>query len=97
MKRKPKIVKYLWMRPGDMADYENLGSSDAFDDALSSIEHSALGDFYTWHRDGLGFDTLSGIDVSMFWGDKYAQLISKLRKKECRAVRQALADGVKHR
>lgn len=91
--REPKVVKagesktaggdHLWMRFGDVGDYEHY---DGFDDAAEAAVEFGITEITGWTRGGFTAPGFEGHNyVSMYWGDadaeKDADLTGSERKK----------------
>jgi len=83
-------VERLWMRLGDMSDYEEFGND--FDEVADLAAEAGIDQVDKWVRSGftaLGFE--SNNYVSLYWGDDDADMIRPLNKQDQRKFKKALA------
>jgi len=78
----PKLL--VWVRVGDMGEYESF---DSLDDALDYLNMLKAGEVTGWVEGGMGvgIETVNyhGYDfVSLFWGDESANLTAHLDSDE---------------
>jgi len=88
----PKLL--VWVRVGDMGQYESF---DSLDDALDYLNELSAGQVTGWVEGGtgVGIETVNyhGYDfVSLFWGDDGANLTSRLNEDERMEVEEGLKE-----
>jgi len=83
-------IEQLWMRLGNMNDYEEFG--DNFDSAAREASESGIDRVDSWIKRG-GF-TAFGFEernyVSLYWGDDNADMIRPLNRQEQKKFEKAL-------
>jgi len=90
--RYPKLL--IWVRVGDMGEYESL---DSLDDALDYLNALKAGEVTGWVEGGMGvgIETVNyyGYDfISLFWGDDDANLTAHLDADERMEVEEGLVE-----
>jgi hypothetical protein len=88
----PKLL--LWVRVGDMGEYESF---DSLDDALDYLNELKAGHVTGWIDGGMGvgIETVNyhGYDfISLFWGDDNANLTAHLDADERTEVEEGLEE-----
>ena len=88
----PKLL--VWVRIGDMGEYESF---DSLDDALDYLNELSAGQVTGWVEGGMGvgIETVNyhGYDfVSLFWGDDDANLTAHLDADERMDVEEGLKE-----
>ena len=88
----PKLL--VWVRIGDMGEYESF---DSLDDALDYLNELSAGQVTGWVEGGMGvgIETVNyyGYDfVSLFWGDDDANLTAPLDADERMEVEEGLKE-----
>ncbi len=88
----PKLL--VWVRVGDMGEYESF---DSLDDALDYLNMLKAGEVTGWVEGGMGvgIETVNyhGYDfVSLFWGDDDANLTAHLDADERMEVEERLEE-----
>jgi hypothetical protein len=87
-KQKTNVISALWVRVGDAGNYEGFASlSDAAEDVGESLAMMEMDvEEIHWHRDGTGLEIVPDFTrnnyISAYWGDKEANLVAGLTKKE---------------
>lgn len=90
--RYPKLL--IWVRVGDMGEYESF---DSLDDALDYLNELKAGEVTGWVEGGMGvgIETVNyyGYDfISLFWGDDDANLTAHLDADERMEVEEGLVE-----
>ena len=90
--RYPKLL--VWVRVGDMGQYESF---DSLDDALDYLNELKAGEVTGWVDGGMGvgIETVNyhGYDfISLFWGDDDANLTAHLDADERMEVEEGLEE-----
>ena len=88
----PKLL--VWVRVGDMGEYESF---DSLDDALDYLNELKAGQVTGWVEGGMGvgIETVNyhGYDfISLFWGDDDANLTAHLDADERMEVEEGLEE-----
>jgi hypothetical protein len=88
--------KQLWVRIGDAGEYESFG--DDLDALIGYLNELRAGEVTGWVDNGIGIgiETVNyhGCDfISLFWGDRYGNLIQGLDAQKQAAVENGLEEA----